>query len=359
MITELVPPRAMPDPEHQLPPSDIAPPPANVDQGKPAQPETTEQHGPSMKVVLWNHTPGATEAAANAVMDCPVVAIELVAFKDEQQRQRYNEAATVFVSSTASEAQRTEAEKYLNRFDTPATLLLRALAGTDKRIVTIDVNKDTHEEVKTHFGFHLQELAIKNVHRASTRSTKRLLDASARRIGQASASRETTDIQQLQSLAAEYEGQDVPIGVLIGGAHTPVYHELAQLFPTELRYASPHYAGQQSRERFYFTPLAQMSRHHRLLPGVPLPETTTDRAVLYATRLAAARFGVAASPFDNSRQLENLTDTEVSELIIALDGIKAGILPKLQRKRTLARMDTAVEVKLIQNAARSPEAIQS
>lgn len=318
-----------------------------------AHPEPAEPPGPHMKVVSWIHIPGNTEVAAESVQDCEVVAIEAAGFRSDRQRAKYDAAATVFVSSTATERQRNRAERYLKGLSSKSMLpLFKRLQGTDKRIVTFDMNRGAPEQADTEKALQLEKRAVNHVHRAPSSKIKSLVLGAAHHYARSNVGRESRDVAQLEDLARQYEGQNVGIGVLVGAYHTPIYHELSKRRPTERRYATGRYAGQQPGERMYVPPAAQLMRHYRFLPGVEVPEGVADRAVLHATRVAAAQKGVEASPKDHSRLLENLTNTEASELVIALDGMKSGVLAKLRPKRTLAKMDATVEAKLAEVAAR-------
>lgn len=309
---------------------------------------STELIGPSMKVLSWEHIPENGEIAAKAVEDCGVLAVEITGFRSERDRSDYDDAATMFVSPTTSETDRAKAQKYLQYYSPPEIIsLLKALEGTGKRIVTIDVNKNEPGSEQYSRGRRIFEKAQKNIHRVTSDKTKELLHNAGNITARASIEREAKVIDQLQDLAAQYKDTDTKIGVLVGATHTPtLLRELTPLYSIERRFALGRHTGQQPRERLYFTPDDQMSGHYKFVPGVMASEGLADRTVLHTTQQAAWRRGVATNNIVRARRLEDVSDAEVSDIVLALDGMKSGLRARLRPKRTLAKMDAAIEAKL-------------
>lgn len=306
--------------------------------------EQTEPTDLAITVVAWDHTPEHNTLAADAVRDCAVVAMEC-AFRNDEQRATFEEAATTFVS-TAPEAEIAAAKGRIF-CDGIALSILGKVQRTDKRITTFDVNKDAPEIGQFYAGLRKEASVTKEIHYLPSRKAKGRLREAASQIAQSHITRELKSVSQLESLAAQYKGKDVAIGVLIGANHTSVYHALSRRHPAKRRYAQLPFAGQQPRERIYYPPTDQMRRHNVLLPGVDVPEGIANRAILHITQLAAARKRVAATYVLRARRVENLSDAEVSELVVSLDGMKSGVMARLWPKRTLAKMDAAIEARLI------------
>jgi hypothetical protein len=126
---------------------------------------------PRLRIVAWVHTLANNDAAADAVKDCDVVAIELSGLS-ELEREKYDAAATTFVSSSASSADHARARRFLRKGNYVTTTLLESLQGTDKRIITIDANSDAPENVEADKSEELLDKAIKSIHYTPSHITK-------------------------------------------------------------------------------------------------------------------------------------------------------------------------------------------
>lgn len=318
-----------------------------------AQPESGRQlpevikgpHQPSFKVVAWEHTPANSAVAGEAVADCDVVAIERVGFRSKQRRAEFDAAATLYVSDTATEA---EKEKVTNLINPTLRTLLDPLGQSGKRIVTIDVNRGEPGEQENRQSLARYGRAQAHIYR-STQKMKESLQLTATELGRTNAQREAKVVQQLQDLATEYEGTDTKIGVLVGAVHTPVVHALSRSHAVQREYVSimPH--GLSGQERVYFEPLDQLIRYGSLLPCKPVPEGVVGRAVLTAIHNAAQRKeGDIVGQKSYAQRLEKLSDGQVEEMLLAVDGMRAGVRAKLHPLRTLAETQAAIEARLAQ-----------
>lgn len=297
---------------------------------------------------MWDHVSGNGERAAHAVADCDVLAIEYTGFRSDEERERFDTAATICVSDGVSGSDMRKAQRVLRRTSTAVAELLLLLKGSDKRILTIDANRGEPALKEFDEGSRLLERAGRSAHRVPNTRTEELLDEAARKMGRGNAGREAIDVEQLQEIASSYEGRDVKIAVLIGANHTPVLHDLAKHYPTERRHAYGRYVGQSNQESAYYDPTEQMRRHHNFFPDKPVPKVLIDRAIVHMIRLAAVERGAVSSGASRARRLENVSDEEISKMVLALDGMKSGVRARLQPKRTLANMDAAIERKLLE-----------
>jgi hypothetical protein len=167
-----------------------------------------------------------------------------------------------------------------------------------------------------------------------------------------SAERESRIVSQLTEIIDSYIGTDVTIGVLVGASHAPAIHRLLQYRETESkRAATTWFKGQLRNEKQYFHPHDQMHRYQRYIPKGTIPEGIVNRAVLDHVSGAAALRGVA-STYSRARRLENLSDAEISEIVVAVDGLKMAPLSRVLRKRTLTKMDAVIEERLMAAEAR-------
>ena len=311
--------------------------------------DSIEYVRPSVKVVVWEHVAKNTELAAQAVADCDVVAMEASGAPNEKARKKFDDAATMYVSSGGARADMRKAERVVQRHASPAMAgLLEELKGSDKRIVTIDANEGDSALQEFREGIKILDEAGKSVHYMPSDKTKELLNKGTHGVGRGNARREALDVEQLQEILASYEGKDVKIGVLVGTIHTPVLYGLAKHYPTERRHIQGRYAGQLTQESHYFDPFDQMARHHNLLPDKPIPEALANRAILHTTQLAAMGRGVAANNRYRARRFENIPDEKISDMVLALDGMKSRVRARLQPMRTLGKMDAEIEKRLIE-----------
>jgi hypothetical protein len=329
-------------------PQDVIPqPPFETSESPLPQGEAGEQQGFSIKTVAWEHSPQNTQKTVEAVADCAVVAFEHRAFKDAKLRREYDEAATIFVSSTATSEERHKAEKILDKFDSdnPAyAQLLNNLQGTGKRIVTLDMDLSdpnyptSNKVIKAKYHLH------KALSYSSMDEMKATILDNTTAAAKWDVAREARMLQQVDTLAQEYEDTNVKIGVLIGASHTSVHHELSRRYPTERAFVVSSTEGQSQHEKVYFNPYERLRRRITMLPGKPIPEVLVDRAVMSIVDEAADPLFGDRLP-RNSHTLEHLSDAEVSELIVALDGVKHGVIARLMPTRRARKMHALIAAK--------------
>ena len=299
-----------------------------------------QQPGPEIKAIRWRHNVESNDAAVSQAADCDVLAFEHTAFKNADERAAYNSAATVIASDSATDDERRKAWQFANKHDAPVhTALLSSLEGSGKRIVTLDMDRDdpnySHKLAK---GTGPQLGRIANAQSVEAKS--RILNE-ATESGTWDVAREARMVEQVHALAGEYKGQDVKIGVLIGGAHSPVFDELAASYPIE--YANATNEG--TTGDFYYDPVSRLRRARRIDPQAPVTDADLNRALLQLTHVHADVYGVMPKGTP-ARSLENLIDGQVSELVLALDGVKASVarmLPILAARKMGKMMHAAVQ----------------
>ena len=312
----------------------------------PSARETDLAPQPHLKLVMWEHSKENNDNTVKQLQDCDVVAFEHRVFKNNEERQAYDRAATTYVSTTATDEERRKAYLFLDKFDHTAPqykLLLDSLKGSDKRIVTLDMNKDDPDykpELNTEKAVSL------NASKMSVGEIKTTLVERAAASAKWDEAREARMVAQVTDLVGEYSGQEVNIAIMVGAAHTPVHHQLAKQFPGQATrvFATPVKAGQTRPERTYYDPISQLRRHARLVPDKPVPDAMLDRAVLQA--LEHDSFSLFSDAQLHSRAIENLSDAAVSELVVALDGLKTGLKANLLRRVTARRAGKIIAAKV-------------
>lgn len=207
----------------------------HLDNGSQVTPQEVEfsyelDHDTQTKLVFCDHVPENAERIANEVIDCDVVAIELVG-GDEESREYYSDLATRLIGRNVSETDLDEASEVLRKGSTDAAIL-EQLRGTDKKIVYIDVEQ-------THDAYPAQAEASELI-AAYDDKIRQLVPVDTLRDGllyamerQSSASRqrEMYMVEQIQTLQEQYS--DKKVGVILGAIHTPVRHMLRSDQPVE------------------------------------------------------------------------------------------------------------------------------
>gem|GEM_PF-2529152 len=191
---------------------------------------------PQLNFIFWEHIPSNAKEAAALIGDSQVVALEYVT-DDEKKRQAFEQAATDYISSTATPDARQQAMQVLQKLgDQWGTYiaLFDELSGTDKQIVTVDI--DTNSQPKgslkeiNNSEWSLYSKEFRQLH--SSKIKPHLLQY-AKLIAKENATREGVIESQLDRLAGELSGQTKSIAILLGALHTPVYHNISRKWPSQ------------------------------------------------------------------------------------------------------------------------------
>jgi hypothetical protein len=320
--------------------SESAPPPAPHSEGESvdiSQPERAEQAvQPHVTVVRWEHILRNSVRTAEEVADAEVIVMEVEGVRGDGQRRRLEQAATICMSSTATPQEREQAMAYIRRGnkDQVMAAFLGELQGTDKRFVSVDANRNSPEHRSFIAGARAKKRYSRAVaaHKPSEVLTPLLLNA-ADKVGESLAARDSLMARQIVDVISTYAGTDTRIAVLLGAAHTGVIHQVERTVGHRVERAdvSSHHYSQHPRERTHFDLGNTLERQRRFRPSSEAPDRLVKQVLLRDAYLRASRNG----DLDRSSLLEKMTDTELSELLFALDALKArrGLLDRLPHRR--------------------------
>lgn len=307
-------------------------------EGREIVPLETENMSPerheatSFKFVFWRHVPENAKAAAGQLADCDVVAIEFVGCKNADERQRYDNAATLFVSSAADAKERAKAEKALRKMP-PSTLpLLRELRGSDKQIVSIDMMKSDpgYDKFKAAMSHEMRLGFALGQQRPNEAIAKKIMKNDDFLADQIMA-REELLSRQLHNLANAF-APGTKIGVMLGAIHTPVYHELQRSYQAERVFIDNEQPQPMANGELYrYSPAGRLLRQRRMLPDSPITEALLNRVLLEGIELVAQDEN---NPSAKGAPLhDSLDDAEVSEILAEIDMVKNGVVAKLRGRK--------------------------
>jgi hypothetical protein len=255
---------------------------------------------PRLKFLFWEHIKKNASRVAEEVRDCDVIAMELAGVTPEW-RQQLGQAATTFVSSTASASERRKAGKFLKQNSDvfrAGPAVLSKLKGSDKRIVYIDMDSEDSRGTSTLHNDLLEDsnLAterfkrlVKNSKKPSPddrRSFTDMVAANAR----SDAAREELLVSQIDHLVQSDVGTDERIGILLGAAHTPVFHKLSRRIASERKFIGVAKDGQKAA----YNPTDALVRRVSLRPDVPMTEKEIDNAIRYEIQRLPSKMDIAS-----------------------------------------------------------------
>jgi hypothetical protein len=287
------------------------------------QSQLHEQTGePELKIVLWEHSPENSAAAADQVKDCDVLAMEYTGFRNDEERQAFDREATICMSSTAGATELLHAKNYIKERHRATYELLNGLQGTDKQVITVDMNAD-HPDAKLEKSLAREERRFRSLRHSHPESSK--LEAPTEKLAAARAQiinkREDLVVGQVEGLLADERMQGKKVGLLIGAAHTRVMHKLAAGRNIEHVFVTGDYRRNQKQ---HFNSMDAITRHKNIIPDRPVPRSLVRRAILEQLYTTHNLDDIVAD--HNTGDLvdltERLTDQEVDELLLATDAIK-------------------------------------
>jgi hypothetical protein len=303
-------------------------------------PEVERASGSALKFVFWDHIPENAAAAAERLKDCDVIGDEMLGFRNQSQRHYYDAAATTYISSTATSWQRRKAGWYIRNYGTDCCLsFLDELRGTDKRVVTLDIDKCDPEYAAYKDTLRAQRkvhTATKQ-HRLSCELRPLLLNY----LGSCaveSAVRESCVVPQIHELVDRYGGRDTKVGILYGAIHTPLYHAMSSMYPSESVFVALNHARLFRNERRHFAPEYDIIRRLRFLSDANIPETLVNRAILQNEYTHDIVNPNELEVTSHVRLLEKMSAAELVEAIAMIDGLKIAVNQKNIRQRWQTRV---------------------
>lgn len=284
---------------------------------------------PKIKFVFWEHVPENSAVAAAQLKECDVVALELLGTK-ASERLRIEQAATTYVSSTATYEEHRKAARVIKRTlpDMYRGLLLN-LQGSDKKIVTLDADRgDDEEKLVRKSSRAYNKVDARLILRAPSAKIGSLLVEAASVSAAEMKARDAKSQSQIQGLHNMYAGSSAKIGVVYGAAHTSIYHGIREYVPSERVFiggvASPRALP---GERYRYNSLLALERSVQFLPNKPVPQSMLDAAVLDAMYLTADP-GLGESHHVDFNS-ERMTHEEMSGILEEIDVIKSSIASRL------------------------------
>lgn len=286
-----------------------------------ARPET-DSHEVEVRFVFWEHVRGNVKTAVRLVEDSDVVALEFVGFKNSAKRAAFEAYATKYISTDTSPEEKRKAERYLRRNGDRSGVcktLLDGLQGSNKQIVTVDVNRDDDEYGPVKDSMRQESRLRRSLerHASNARIGKRMRESSAS-VAASSGLREELVAEQVKALMEQYAGTGARIAVLLGAAHTPVHHALAASYPNISRV----FIKDDHRSHLY-PPKDRAARKKRFFPESEISEAEVSGLILEA----AADYSDA--PEDNKHHVENMSDEEAALIIEELEMVKVGLTARL------------------------------
>jgi hypothetical protein len=292
------------------------------------------------------HEPEFVPQIYEAVKDCDIIAVETLMRGDA--REVLQEAYSAYTAEGLDPAQRThilvEAWRKTGTHDAFIRDLLEQLAGTDKRIVLIDADKDDPRlvELGAVEDSRKQDLAqdIEN-HQPNDRLRVDVVPL-VTATNQVHAYRESIVVEQLNQLSTSPD-QDhkLDIGVVAGLVHTPMSHALSRSgHKISRRFIDDNQHDLEPTEKARYTSDFTLLRSNRFHPDRELEPGQVDKLLLlflYETYAADTDWNLIQHCVDG------MPSTEISSLMDDIDNVKQ----ELQEPETIdSRISALLKVKL-------------
>jgi hypothetical protein len=269
------------------------------------------------KFVYWEHIAANSAEAVAQLADCNVIGLELVGLLSKEEAISWGRSMTTLLSSTATIKERGEALRAVGQYETSCrqeSAIIAAFLGTDKRVVALDIRSDdpqyTLNEEANKAADDYEGAAFNDCPSTAVKQyLKDYLSAEAA----CSIYREDLLETQLDDLARTID-EGSKIGVVMGAAHTPVFHQISRRYPSERVFIGgdePIHKGQ----RFRYDAEGTLYRKARFNPNKPISEAELSRVALDK-----------AHPLPHGNRSDGMTDTEVALLLAELDKVKSEAL---------------------------------
>ena len=277
--------------------------------------------GARYKFVLCQHSLQSAPVISEQLRDCDIIAIESVGGSDEQRRTleaSYTALLSSLMPSNKRESLYTDSA--LGFHDHFETEVLYPLAGTNKRVVLLDVNEGTPEYVlKVKFETAQAEVLDAMSRLAPNAELKALVVQEAVAFADQAKARELRVVEQLESLSGQTtkEGSPAVIGVVSGMMHTPEEAAISKTHPTEriLVDVARQEPGETPRLRY----LNQAALQLNVDPDTPLDEELVDRMLLADLY---ALFNTYPAGDVETEIIDRMPHEQVQQLLEQLDRIR-------------------------------------
>lgn len=175
-----------------------------------------------IEAVMCAHVEENAGEIAEALRGCDVLAFEGVGHKDEAERRKYEQSYTALISSKANSdaVDRAFAEIAEKGFGVAG--ILSHLRGTDKRVVLLDINKDSPDFSAVEEAVRAREVyADAVVNLAPLQEARSVNRRSVQLTAQAYQIRDGVLLSQLQGLLADMNETepDSKLGIMVGSMH--------------------------------------------------------------------------------------------------------------------------------------------
>jgi len=297
-------------------------------------------------MVSWTHTPENAEAAAAALRDVDVIAVEnpLTGHRGEP-----NKFYTRLLSSSFSD--QPADYQQIDRMIPPAPLLslFDELKSTDKIVEAIDIAaNDPNAAVVRDWRHKDQEIVERLTQGATSQQQEGFMLETLQADAAANNLRDSTMVQQLDDMRFRYPGK--VIGVAAGGYHDIGPAVAAQTgLPVKQVYASNGMYSEVKPPQF-FDPVREIVGMYRANPNATPDPLLLKRALLvYVTKALPLPARLQDASIEEGGQyftknvLPHMTDDEVAKALASFDSMNSS---KIFRMKQLFGMHWAVSMKM-------------
>lgn len=284
--------------------------------------------GPEYRFILCEHVIDNARKVSTHLTDCDIIAMESI--NDSGASRQVEEASLTAVISSRMPPEARDSRLYNNPLlrlhEQWEYEILYPLAGTDKKVVLLDVTKEDVEygfiEVDDEAG-----KAMRDGFRSLTTPVgelRQLVVREATTLADSFRVRESYVVRQLRELGDKNPGKR--IGVVVGAMHTPEYHAIRRAHKAERVFVGVQ--GLSPRERAHFTYLQQAVRFLNIRSGARLDEVLVDRMVLAVIYHMFSDIGIDSVETDITSRM---TPEELRGVLYQIDKIKTA-KPRMFKK---------------------------